>query len=58
MVIICLDEVHFTVDADRCKCWARKGTTPLVYTNGSKEAINVGGALTWHGKFHYQEMDR
>jgi hypothetical protein len=29
-----------------------------VYTNGSKEAINVGGALTWHGKFHYQEMDR
>lgn len=58
MVIICLDEVHFTIDADRRKCWARKGTTPLVYTNGSKEAINVGGALTWHGKFHYQEMDR
>ena len=57
-IIICLDEVHFTIDADRRKCWARKGTTPLVYTNGSKEAINVGGALTWQGKFHYQEMGR
>lgn len=57
-MIICLDEVHFTIDADRRKCWARKGTTPVVYTNGSKEAINVGGALTGHGKFHYQEMSR
>ena len=56
VVIICMDEAHFTIDADRRKCWARKGTTPIVYMNGSKEAINVGGALTGHGKFHYQEM--
>lgn len=57
-VIICLDEAHFTIDADRRKCWARKGTKPIVYKNGSKKAINVGGALTWIGKFHYQEMER
>ncbi|MCK4735455.1 MAG: transposase, partial [Methanophagales archaeon] len=49
-------EAHFTIDADRRKCWARKGTTPIVYMNSSKEAINVGGTLTGHGKFHYQEM--
>jgi hypothetical protein len=53
-----MDEAHFTIDADRRTCWARKGTTPIVYMNGSKEAINVGGALTWHGKFHYQELSR
>lgn len=55
-MIICIDEAHFTIVADRRKCWARKGTTPIVYMNGSKEAINVGGAITGHGKFHYQEM--
>jgi hypothetical protein len=46
VVIICMDEAHFTIDTDRRKCWARKGTTPIVYMNGSKEAINEGGALT------------
>lgn len=55
-IIICLDEAHFTIDADRRRCWAKKGTKPIVYKNGSKKCINVGGALTSKGKFHYQQM--
>ena len=58
IIIICLDEAHFTIDANRRRCWAKKGTTPIVYMNGSKESIDVGGALTSKGKFHYQQMKR
>ena len=57
-IIICLDEAHFKIDADRRRCWAKKGTTPIVYKNGSKRCVNIGGALTSKGKFHYQQMDR
>jgi len=35
-----------------------RGQHPSCTQTVQKEAINVGGALTWHGKFHYQEMDR
>lgn len=57
-IVICLDEAHFKIDADRRRCWAKKGTTPIVYQNGSKKAINIGGGLTGNSKFHYQQMER
>lgn len=44
------------IDADVRRCWAFKGSTPIVYKNGSKTAVNVGGAYTSTGKFHFYKM--
>ena len=49
--IVTYDQVRFTLDADVQKVWAKIGTTPIVYKNGSKKALNFGGAYTT-GKFH------
>lgn len=38
------------------RCWAFKGSKPIVYKNGSKEAINVGGAYTSTNRFHFYKM--
>lgn len=49
------DQAHFKIDADVRKCWARVGSKPIVYKNGSKQAVNIGGAYTT-GKFHFYKM--
>ena len=46
VVITTYDQARFKLDADIRKCWAFKGSQPIVYKNGSKKAINVGGAYT------------
>jgi len=38
--------------------WAKIGTTPILYKNGSKKAINVGGAYSSTGEFFTYQMDR
>lgn len=40
------------------RCWARIGTTPIVYKNGSKKAVNIGGAYSSTGYFHAYRMKR
>jgi transposase len=52
VVIVTYDQARFTLDADVRRCWAKKGATPLVYRNGSKKGINVGGAYSSTGYFH------
>lgn len=49
------DQAHFKIDADVRKYWARVGSKPIVYKNGSKQAVNIGGAYTT-GKFHFYKM--
>lgn len=51
IVVVTYDQARFTLDADVRKVWAKIGTTPIVYKNGSKKALNYGGAYTT-GKFH------
>ena len=34
-IIVTYDQARFTLDADVRRCWAFKGTTPIVYKNGS-----------------------
>ena len=57
-VVVTYDQAHFTIDADVRKVWARIGTTPIVYKNGSKRGINVGGAYSSTGEFLSYEMER
>lgn len=58
IVIATYDQAHFTIDADVRKVWAKIGTTPIIYKNGSKECINVGGAYTSTNEFFFYLMDR
>lgn len=44
------------MDADVRRCWAFKGSKPIVYKNGSKKAVNIGGAYTLTGEFHFYKM--
>jgi hypothetical protein len=55
-VIVTYDQARFTLDADIRKCWSFKGTTPIVYKNGSKKRISIGGAYSSTGEFHYYKM--
>ena len=56
-VLVTYDQARFTLDADVRRCWAFKGTTPIVYKNGSKESISIGGAYSSTGKFHFHKME-
>ena len=56
IIPIAYDQARFTLDADVRRCWAFKGTKPIVYKNGSKKAINVGGAYTSTGEFFFYKM--
>jgi transposase len=58
VVIVTYDQAHFTLDADVRKVWARKGTTPIFYKNGSHEGIDVGGAYTSTNEFYFYLMNR
>jgi putative transposase len=56
VTVVTYDQAHFKIDADVRKCWARIGSKPIVYRNGSKEAVNIGGAYMT-GKFHFYKME-
>jgi transposase len=56
-IVLTYDQAHFKIDADVRKVWARKGTTPIIYKNGSKKSVNVGGAYSSNGEFHFYLMD-
>lgn len=56
-IVVTYDQAHFKIDADIRKCWAKIGTTPIVYKNGSKKAVNVGGAYSSTGEFFFYQMD-
>jgi len=55
-IIVTYDQAHFKIDADVRKVWARIGATPIVYKNGSKKCINVGGAYSSTGEFYFYLM--
>ena len=57
IIVVTYDQAHFKIDADVKKCWAKIGTTPIVYKNGSKKAVNIGGAYT-NGKFFPFQMKK
>lgn len=56
IIPITYDQARFTLDADVRRCWAFKGSKPIVYKNGSKKAINIGGAYTSTGEFFFYKM--
>lgn len=56
-IIVTYDQARFTLDADVRRCWAFKGTTPIVYKNGSKESMSIGGAYSSTKKFHFYQME-
>lgn len=56
VVLVTYDQARFKIDADVRRCWARIGTTPIVYKNGSKKAVNIGGAYASTGYFHAYRM--
>lgn len=51
-VIVTYDQARFTLDADVRRCWAPIGSAPIVYKNGLKRAVNVGGAYTSTNDFY------
>ena len=55
-MIVTYDQARFTLDADVRRCWAPTGSKPIVFKNGSKEAINVGGAYSSTDKFYFFKM--
>lgn len=57
-MIVTYDQARFTLDADVRRCWAPKGSKPIVYKNGCKKAINIGGAYSSTGQFHFYQMPR
>lgn len=56
IIPVAYDQARFTLDADVRRCWAPIGSKPIVYKNGSKKAINVGGAYSSTGEFHFYRM--
>lgn len=54
-IVVTYDQAHFTIDADVRKVWAKIGTTPMVWKNGSKKGVNVGGAYVT-GEFYFYFM--
>lgn len=56
-IVVTYDQAHFKIDADVRRCWAKIGTTPIVYKNGSKKAVNIGGSYA-NGDFHFYKMER
>jgi len=54
--VVTYDQARFLLNADTRRCWAPIGSKPVVYQNGSKEAINIGGAYASTHEFHFYEM--
>ena len=57
ITIVTYDQAKFTLDADIRKCWAFKGSKPIVYKNGSKKSVSIGGAYSSTGEFHFYKME-
>lgn len=55
-IVVAYDQAHFTIDADVRKVWAKIGTTPVIYKNGSHKSVNVGGAYSSTGEFLSYQM--
>jgi transposase len=55
-IIVTYDQAKFTIDADIRRCWAPIGSKPIVFRNGSKKSISVGGAYSSTGEFHFYKM--
>ncbi len=55
-IIVTYDQAKFTLDADVRRCGAFIGETPIVYKNGSKESISIGGAYSSTNEFHFYQM--
>lgn len=51
------DQAKFCLDADVRKGWAFIGETPLVYKNGSKKSISIGGAYSSTNEFSFHQME-
>jgi len=45
------------VDSNKSKCWAIKGSKPIIFTNGSKAKINIGGFFTENGDFYWYDLE-
>ena len=54
--VVTYDQARFTIDADVRRCWAPIGSKPTVFKNGSKRAINIGGAYSSTGEFYFYKM--
>ena len=57
VITVTYDQARFTLDADIRRCWVRKGSNSIVYRNGSKKALNIGGAYVT-GEFYAYVMTR
>lgn len=57
IVIVTYDQAHFNIDADVRRCWSFVGEPPIVYKNGSKRSVNVGGAYATDGTFTFYFME-
>ncbi len=56
IIIVSYDQARFTLDADVRRCWAPIGSKPIVFKNGSKKAINIGGAYSSTKEFYFYKM--
>lgn len=56
IVPVTYDQARFILDADVHRCWAPVGSKPIVYKNGSKESISIGGAYSLTGEFFFYNM--
>jgi len=56
IVPVVYDQARFILDADVHRCWASVGSKPIVYKNGSKESISIGGAYSLTGEFFFYSM--
>lgn len=50
------DQAKFCVDADVRRGWCFRGETPIVYKNGSKKSISIGGSYSSTGEFHFHKL--
>lgn len=57
ITIVTYDQARFTLDADVRRCWSFRGITPIVYKNGRKEGISIGGAYSSTQQFHFFQME-
>ena len=56
VIIVTYDQAKFRLDADIRRAWSFIGETPIVYKNGSKNNISIGGAYSSTGEFHFYKM--
>ncbi len=55
--MVTYDQAKFCLDADVRRGWAFIGEAPIVYKNGSKKSISIGGAYSSTREFHFHQME-